>query len=236
MKTQAIIPTAGMGVRFQTDLPKPLVELCGKPLCVYALEIFEKSPAVDSVILVGQKERLSQLKNIVSQYGLKKIVQVVAGGETRRESVACGLAVIDDDTDVVLVHDGVRPLVSLKVIEDAVAFCSKWDAVVTAVAVKPTIKRVNKESLLVEETLDRGELWEIQTPQAFKKNILLKAHQQNKDSNPTDDAVMVEQLGVKVKVSPGDYKNIKITTQEDLAIAETFLKLQSSSSEATLKR
>lgn len=236
MKTQAIVPTAGMGVRFQTDLPKPLVELCGKPLCVYALETFEKSTAVDSVILVGQKERLSQLKDIVSQYGLKKIVQIVSGGETRRESVSNGLTVCDDDTDIVLIHDGVRPLVSLSVIEDAVTLCGKWDAVVAAVAVKSTIKKVSKESLLVEATLDRSELWEIQTPQVFKKDVLLRAHQQNKESNPTDDAVMVEQLGIKVKVSPGDYKNIKITTQEDLVIAETFLKLQSSSSEATLKR
>ena len=236
MKTQAIIPTAGIGVRFQTDLPKPLIELCGKPLCVYALAIFEKSPVIDSVILVGQKERLSQLKDIVSQYGLKKVVQVIAGGETRRESVANGLDAIDDDTDVVLIHDGVRPLISLKVIEGAVALCDQWDAVVAAVPVKPTIKKVNKESLFVEETLDREELWEIQTPQVFKKDILFKAHQQNKERDPTDDAVMVEQLGVKVKVSPGDYKNVKITTLEDLAIAETFLKSQRSSSEATLKR
>ena len=233
MKTQAIIPTAGMGARFQTDLPKPLVELCGKPLCVYALEIFEKSPVIDSVILVGQKEKLSQLQDIVDQYGLKKIVQVVAGGETRRESVANGLFVIDDDTDVVVIHDGVRPLVSLKVIEGAVALCDQWGAVVAAVPVKSTIKKVNKDSRLVEATLDRDKLWEIQTPQVFKKELLLKAHQQNKVSNPTDDAVMVEQLGIKVKVSPGDYKNIKITTQEDLAIAQTFLTFQRSSSAAT---
>jgi len=236
MKTQAIIPTAGMGVRFQADLPKPLAELCGKPLCVYALTIFEKSPVIDSVILVGHTERLSQLKDIVGQYGLKKIAHVIAGGETRRESVANGLAAIDDDTDVVLIHDGVRPLVSLKVIEGAVALCDQWDAVVTAVPVKPTIKKVNKESLFVEETLDREELWEIQTPQVFKKELLLKAHQQNKECDPTDDAVMVEQLGVKVKVFPGDYKNVKITTQEDMVIAETFLKLQRSSNEASLKR
>ena len=232
MKTQAIIPTAGAGARFQADLPKPLVKLCGKPLCAVTLAIFEKSPVIDSVILVGQKERLSEFKDIVGQYGLKKVVQIIAGGETRRESVANGLAAIDDDTGVVLIHDGVRPLVSLQVIEGAVALCDQWDAVVAAVPVKPTIKKVNKESLFVEETLDREELWEIQTPQVFKKDILLKAHQQNKDGDPTDDAVMVERLGVKVKVSPGDYKNIKITTQEDLAIAETFLTLQRSSSEA----
>lgn len=232
MKTQAIVPTAGMGSRFKADFPKSLVELCGKPLCVYALEILEKSHAIDSIILVGQKERLPELKGLVDRFKLKKVVQVIAGGETRQESVSCGLAVLDSDTDFVLVHDGVRPLVSLKIIEDAVALCEEWDAVVAAVPVTSTIKKVNKEDHLVEETLDREKLWAIQTPQVFKKDVLLKAHQQNSGSHSTDDAMMVEQLGVKVKVFPGDYKNIKITTQEDLVIAEAFLKSQKSSNEA----
>ncbi len=234
MKTQAIIPTAGMGTRFKTDLPKPLVELSGKPICVYALETFEKCSLIDSVILVGQKVRIPELEGVVEKYGLKKVVKVITGGETRQESVFNGLAAIDDDTDFVLVHDGVRPLVSLKVIEDVVRLCSKWDAVVTAVPVKSTIKKIHKKDLLVEKTLDREELWEVQTPQAFKKSVLLEAHQRNKSGHPTDDAMMVEQLGIKVKISPGDYKNIKITTQEDLAIAETFLQLKGFSNEVLL--
>jgi len=223
MKTQAIIPTAGIGTRLKTDCPKPLVELCGKPICVHTLEVFEKSPSVDSVIFVGQKESLPQLEGFIDQYGLKKVCQVIAGGETRRDSVSIGLNALDNDTDIVLVHDGVRPLVSLKMIENAVALCGKWEACVAAVPIKPTIKKVNKKSLFVEETLDRQELWEVQTPQVFKKDILLKAHKQNRNSNSTDDAVLVEQLGIKVKVFPGDYRNIKITTQEDLLIAEAFL-------------
>lgn len=228
MKIQAIIPTAGIGARFRADFSKPLAELRGKPICVHTLEAFEKSPAVDSVILVGQKERLSQLEGFVGQYGLQKVTQVIAGGETRRESVSIGLSVLDNDTDIVLVHDGVRPLVSLKMIEDAVALCGKWEAGTAAVPIKPTIKKVNKKSLFVEETLNREELWEVQTPQVFRKDILLKAHKQNADSHSTDDAAMVEQLGVKVKVFPGDYRNIKITTQEDLLIAEVFLRSEGS--------
>jgi len=234
MKTQAIIPIAGTGTRFNTDHSKPLVELSGKPICVYALETFEKSSLIDSVILVGQKGRLPELEGIVEKYGLKKVVQVIAGGETRQQSVFNGLAAIDNDIDLVLVHDGVRPLVSLKVIEDAVVLCRKWDAVVTAVPVKSTIKKIHKKDLLVEETLNREELWEVQTPQVFKKSVLLEAHQKNRSSNPTDDAMMVEQLGIKVRVSPGDYKNIKITTQEDLAIAETFLQSKGFSNEVLL--
>ena len=223
MKTQAIIQTAGIGERFKAELPKELVELWGKPLWVYGLEVSEKSRVIDSIILVGHKERLAELENIVNRYGLKKVTKVVTGGETRRESVSCGLAALDGDTDIVLVHDGVRPLVSPEVVEGAVALCGQWDAVVAAVPVKSTIKKVDTENLFVEETLDRDKLWEIQTPQVFKKDVLIKVHKDSKDDNPSDDAVMAEQLGIKVKIFPGDYANIKVTTQEDLLVAETFL-------------
>ena len=226
MNIQAIIPTAGIGKRLKTDLPKPLVELCGKPLCVHTLEVFERSPVIDSVVLVGHADHLFELGNIVKQYQLKKVTKIVAGGKTRCESVANGLAVLDKDADIVVVHDGARPLVSLKTISDAVALCQDSEAVVVAVPVKSTIKKINKKNLLVEETLNRDDLWEIQTPQVFKKDILIKAHKQKKGNVPTDDAMMVEQLGVRVKVLSGDYKNIKITTQEDLTIAEAFCSLR----------
>ena len=224
MKIQVIIPTAGIGARLESDLPKPLVQLCGKPICAYVLDAFEKSPEIDSVILVGHKEKLSELKEIIRQYGFKKVAKVVAGGKTRCESVSNGLGVLDQDTDVVMVHDGARPLVSLQTIKDVVALCQDWDAVVTAVAVKSTIKRVDKNNMLVEQTLNREGLWEIQTPQIFRVDVLVKAHKENKINSPTDDASMVEQMGIKVRIAPGDYRNIKITTQEDLEIAETFLK------------
>jgi len=223
---QAIIPTAGIGKRLETGLPKPLVELCGKPLCVHTLEVFQRSPVIDSVVLVGHVDHLFDLGNIVKQYQLRKVTKIVAGGKTRCESVANGLAVLDKDTDIVVVHDGARPLVSLKTISDAVELCRDSEAVVVAVPVKSTIKKVDKKNLLVEETLNREDLWEIQTPQVFKKDVLIKAHEQKKEDVPTDDAMMVEQLGIRVKVLSGDYKNIKITTQEDLTIAEAFCSLR----------
>lgn len=226
MKVQAIIPTAGIGERLKASLPKPLVELCGKPLCVHTLEVFERSFVIDSVVLVGHAENLFDLGNIVKQYRLKKVTKIVAGGETRCESVANGLAVLDEDADMVVVHDGARPLVSPETISDAVGLCQDLQAVVVAVPVKSTIKKINKKDLLVEETLNREGLWEIQTPQVFKKDILVRAHEQKKENVPTDDAMMVEQLGVRVKVLLGDYKNIKITTPEDLTIAEAFCSLR----------
>ena len=222
MKTQAIIPTAGIGKRLKAGRPKPLVELCGKPLCAHTLEVFQRSPVIDSVVLVGNADHLFELGDIVKQYQLGKVTKIVAGGKTRCESVSNGLAVLDKDTDIVVVHDGARPLVSLKTISDAVLLCQDLQAVVVAVPVKSTIKKVNKKDLSVEETLNREDLWEIQTPQVFKRDVLIKAHEQKKEDAPTDDAMMVEQLGVRVKVLLGDYKNIKITTYEDLTIAEAL--------------
>lgn len=226
MNIQAIIPTAGIGKRLKAGIPKPLIELCGKPLCVHTLEVFESSPVIDSVVLVGHADHLFELGDIVKQYQLKKVTKIVAGGETRCESVANGLAVLDADADIVVVHDGARPLVSLKTISDAVALCQEVEAVVVAVPVKSTIKKINKRDLSVEETLDREGLWEIQTPQVFRKDVLIRAHEQKSEDVPTDDAMMVEQLGVRVKVLSGDYRNIKITTQEDLTIAEAFCRLR----------
>jgi len=224
MKTQAIIPTAGAGTRLHSNVPKPMVEILGKPVCAHTLEAFEQCPGIDSVIVVGHREQLDQLRGIVELYRFRKVVKIIAGGEKRCESVAHGLAALDHDTGIVVVHDGARPLVSRKVIEATVKLCGEWEAVVAAVPVKQTIKKVNGQDLCVQQTLNRNELWEVQTPQAFKRDILAKAHAENTQDNPTDDAVMVERLGVRVKIVEGEYKNIKITTREDLIVAEHFLK------------
>lgn len=225
MKTQAIIPAAGLGERLKATVPKALVELNGKPLLVYTLESFVNSSLIDSIILVVPSQQVEDFEKLVSQYSLTKVNRIVAGGQTRCESVCNGLNVSDEDTEVIVVHDGARPLIEVETIDAAVRLCKEYDAVVVAVPVKPTIKEIDRENLIVMKTLDRGKLWEVQTPQVFKKEILVKAHQKGKGSNPTDDASLVEQLGIKVKVLKGDYKNLKITTKEDLVVAEALLKL-----------
>jgi 2-C-methyl-D-erythritol 4-phosphate cytidylyltransferase len=224
VKAQAIIATAGTGTRLNADVPKPMVDLLGKPICAHTIEAFERCPQIDSIIVVGHSKQLDRLQEIVERYRFQKVVKIVAGGEKRHESVANGIAALDRDTQIVVVHDGARPLVSRRLIEEAVKLCGTWDAVVAAVPVKQTVKQVDSRSLCVERTLDRSGLWEAQTPQVFKKSILEKAHAGNTQDNPTDDAVMVERLGVKVKIIEGDYRNIKITTREDLIVAEGFLK------------
>lgn len=224
MKIQAIIPTAGLGKRFQAKLPKALVLLQGKPIIIHTLKVFEKSSLIDGIVLVVPSGYLPVFRKIIDQHQFRKVRKVIAGGKTRGESVGNGLRVTDEDTDIVVVHDGVRPLLTQDTLRKAIKLCKRFGAVVTAVPVKSTIKRVHKKTRVVQETLKRDELWEIQTPQIFKKKILLKAYNTVKSFNPTDDSMLVEQLGVKVKVLEGDYRNIKITTPEDLKIAQMFLK------------
>lgn len=224
MKVQAIIPTAGTGKRFKTDKPKPLIELDGKPIFIHALLAFEQASSIDSVILVAQSDYMEEYERIVQQYALTKVSRIVVGGSSRFESVSNGLQVLDQDTQMVVIHDGVRPLVSIAIIEEAVKVCMKEKAVIVAVPVKPTIKRADIHERIVRETLKREELWEVQTPQVFYADILRKAHAQGKGSAATDDAMLVERLGVNVKIVEGSYRNVKITTQEDLLIAKAFLK------------
>jgi 2-C-methyl-D-erythritol 4-phosphate cytidylyltransferase len=226
LKTQAIVPAAGKGERFKSKIAKPLVLLNGKPLVVYALQVLERSSLIDSVILVAGKNNKKDFEKMVREYRLNKVAVVVVGGETRCVSVSNGLKVLDEDTDYVLIHDGVRPFVSRDLIEDAIRLCYREDAVITAVPVKPTIKRVNLKDFFVEATLDRRFLWEVQTPQVFKKEIILKAHAGPAREEATDDAYLVEKLGVPVKILKGDYRNIKITTPDDLLIAERLLNIK----------
>ncbi len=222
MKVQAIIPAAGSGKRLKSKIPKPLVLLRGKPLLMYSLQVLERCSLIESVVVVGNKNHLGRIRNFISKYRLKKIKHVIGGGATRCQSVFKGLKVLDQDTEYVLIHDGARPLVSLAVVKRAILACFKYAAVIVAVPVKATIKRVTKNHE-IEETPDRRTLWEAQTPQVFKKDIIMKAQKSLRDAKATDDAYLVERMGIHVKVIAGDYQNIKITTQDDLNVANKFL-------------
>ena len=218
------MPTAGLGKRFKAGQPKALVLLNKKPVFIHTLEAFEKHPAVHSVIVVVHPDHLSSFSRSIRKFRLKKVAAVVPGGKTRQRSVYNGLKFLDSDTQVVLVHDGVRPLVSCDVIDRGLAALKGADAVITAVFVKPTIKEVDPRTFWVHKTLERGILVEVQTPQAFRREILVKAHQKFRHKEATDDAMLVELMRVPVKVVAGDYKNIKITTPEDLLIAREFMR------------
>ncbi len=223
MRTQAIVVAAGRGRRLKSALPKALVPLLGKPLVVYSLEVFQKSPLIESVVLVASKGHLAHFRKIVSRYRLSKVEKIIEGGKHRRDSVSSGLSGLSKDTDTVLIHDAARPFVTARLIAQCLKNVQTKKAVVAALPVKPTIKMVNARTLAVEKTLERQRLWEIQTPQVFNRKVICEAHRRIKDENPSDDALLVEKSGRKVFIVPGDDQNIKITTREDLAFAKAIL-------------
>lgn len=222
MKIQAIIPAAGEGKRLKGPRPKPLISIKGKPLLIYALQTLEECSLIDSIIVVAPKENLKDFKEALNDFGIKKVVRCVAGGKRRCDSVLNGLKELDKDTKIVVIHDGARPFLTEGLLKRCILAGQAHKAAVAAVAVKPTIKRVSK-NLVVCETLNRDELWEVQTPQVFAKDVIVKAYKRLGKRTPTDDAQVVEDLGLKVKIVQGDYQNIKVTTKEDLELADFIL-------------
>lgn len=230
-KITAIVLAAGSGSRMKSKTKKQFMEIKGKPVIWYSLFEFEKS-RVDEIILVTGKEDIDYCKKeIVEKYNLKKIKNVVAGGSERYESVYNGLKEVTGN--IVLIHDGARPLINNEIIERSIEGTIKSDACVVGVPVKETIKRANKEGYIID-TPNRSELWITQTPQSFKTDLVKMAYKKMKEElekgnttlNITDDAMVVEEFTTnQVRFVQGDYKNIKVTTPEDIDIAELFIEL-----------
>lgn len=230
-KITAIVLAAGSGSRMKSKTKKQFMEIKGKPVIWYSLFEFEKS-RVDEIILVTGKEDIDYCKKeIVEKYNLKKIKNVVAGGSERHESVYNGLKEVTGN--IVLIHDGARPLINNEIIERSIEGTIKSDACVVGVPVKDTIKRANKEGYIID-TPNRSELWITQTPQSFKTDLVKMAYKKMKEElekgnttlNITDDAMVVEEFTTnQVRFVQGDYKNIKVTTPEDIDIAELFIEL-----------
>jgi 2-C-methyl-D-erythritol 4-phosphate cytidylyltransferase len=207
------------------DTKKPYLKIGSKPILAHTIEVFEKSFLVDDIfIVVADEDRKRCEEEVINPYHFHKVSDVLAGGKTRQASVFNALQRTSDDTDIIVVHDGVRPFVTAKIIAAAVESASQYGAAIAAVPVKDTIKVADQDNF-VQSTLDRSQLWAIQTPQVFRREILMKAHLQAWEHNidATDDAALVEQLGYKVKLVMGSYRNIKITTPEDLVVAETLI-------------
>lgn len=206
----------------QASVPKPLLMLGKAPIIVRTLEVFDTLDQIAGLVLVVHEDYIGMYQDAVKAAGLKKPVDLIPGGKTRTQSVRLGLARLDADTDTVIIHDAVRPFATRRMIEEGLDLTRKYKAVVAGVPVKPTIKVVDPKTGLIRETLDRSLVWEIQTPQIFSRQLLDRAY--HEDAEATDDAGMVERLGVEVKAYKGDYRNIKITTPEDMLIAEALMK------------
>ncbi|MCI8992092.1 MAG: 2-C-methyl-D-erythritol 4-phosphate cytidylyltransferase [Eubacterium sp.] len=222
----AIILAAGKGSRMRTDCPKQFLELAGKPVICYSLEAFEKSP-VDHIILVSGEDSLEYCRTeIVDKYGFRKIKNIVAGGQERYDSVWAGLQYVK--SDYVLIHDGARPFVTQEIIQRTMSEAAKTGSCVVGMPVKDTIKVTDQENYAVR-TPDRKCLWQVQTPQAFATEKIRAAYAavlgaRHAADVITDDAMILEHAtGEKVKLIQGSYRNIKITTKEDLLIASAFI-------------
>lgn len=223
MYTSAIIVAAGKGKRFAGSVPKPLAKVNAHPVIYYSLKTISRSPKVREIILVVNAGIKEGVTRVVKKYRIPKVSALVIGGRRRQDSVYNGLKAVGRRADLVLIHDGARPFVSDDVISAVIKEAARYGAAIVGVPVKSTIKKVTGNRS-VEKTLDRSNLWEIQTPQVFKKDLLLRAYKKFGNTDVTDDAALVEKLGSRVKVVMGAYSNIKITTSEDLAQAGQIAK------------
>ncbi|MGN0349653.1 MAG: 2-C-methyl-D-erythritol 4-phosphate cytidylyltransferase [Roseburia sp.] len=222
----AIVLAAGAGKRMNCDVRKQYLLLHGKPVLSYALEAFERSEVNDIVLVVGSGEAAYCQEEIVGKYGFQKVRAIVEGGKERYHSVYEGLKQAAG-ADYVLIHDGARPLVTPDMIRRCMQEVERWDACVVGMPVKDTIKMVDAEGF-AECTPERSRLWQIQTPQTFAYPLIWEAYQKiisEADLAVTDDAMVLEHtMGCRVKVMEGSYHNIKITTPEDLLVAEAYLR------------
>jgi 2-C-methyl-D-erythritol 4-phosphate cytidylyltransferase len=225
-KSIALIPAAGTGKRMGKAVAKQFLFLGDKPVLAHTLLAFQRSSDVDEIIpILSEDEMENCLRDVIEAFHITKVRTLVVGGKERQDSVYNGIRKMGTDAAVVLVHDGVRPFVTSDMIKECVSSAGRGESVAVGVPLKDTVKEVDEHGI-VRRTLDRSGLWSIQTPQAFPGDVLRKAYEESfkRQLYGTDDATLVERAGHKVRVIMGSYENMKITTPEDLILAEEILK------------
>lgn len=230
LKTCAIVPAAGRGIRMGGSKPKQYLEISGRPVLAHTLSVFSGVPFISDIFLITPENSLDEARQIVAEWfhpGDARLqtpsISIVAGGAERQNSVYNGLLKLPSDCEWVIVHDGVRPFLSADLITAVWEGAQETGAAIAAVPATDTVKRAVDGK--VRETLSRDEIWLVQTPQVFRKDIILAAYKEAVKSgwNGTDDASFVERIGVPVVVVPGERSNLKVTTPEDLQWGEWFL-------------
>ena len=225
MRTLAIILAGGAGKRMGATTNKQFLLIDNKPIIVHTLQTFEDCRSVDGIYLVvNQKDVKLIQEEILQTYRFSKLLKLVIGGKLRQDSVRNALEAIEHPSDIIIIHDGARPLIAPSFIEKGISLMEVFEAVVPALPAKDTIKLVTKEGF-ISKTLEREGLWQIQTPQTFRSELIIKAYHNGtaKKLYGYDDASFVEHLGKKVKVIEGSPYNIKITTPEDLTMAQGII-------------
>ncbi|MGZ8384190.1 MAG: 2-C-methyl-D-erythritol 4-phosphate cytidylyltransferase [Nitrospira sp.] len=225
-RTVALVPAAGRGLRMGGPIPKQFLSLGGQPILVQSLRILQASPVIHEIILaVPQAERQYCLDHILATGEFGKVMKVVSGGAQRQDSVRHALAEVGEDTEIVLVHDAVRPFLTEDMIQRVVYAAVQHGAAIIALPMRDTVKYVGADGV-IERTVDRRPLWLAQTPQAFRRAWLEEGHRRAllDGTQATDDADLVEQIGKPVVVVEGSGENIKVTRPEDLVIGEAILR------------
>lgn len=228
-KLSLILPAAGSGVRMGTELPKPFIEINGRAILSHTIDKFINIHGLKQVIVVASAQNVSRVESLISNYSHTDLqFIVVEGGNERQYSIYNALGHIDEDADLVIIHDSVRPLIKVDHIIKCIESAGEYGAAILGVPVRDTIKKVDGEQM-VRSTPDRSKLWQIQTPQVFKREILVDAYKKsiNEGFSGTDDSSLIEYFGKDVRVVEGDMSNFKITYPFDLRIAEQVLKDES---------
>lgn len=222
----AVVVAGGSSLRFGGEIPKQFLPLGGKPVLARTLAAFERAEAVTDIIAVVPEAYMdSAWETVIHPYALRKVTRVVTGGADRQSSVYNALRAVKPDTDIILLHDGARPFVTGRLIADVIQGTRVDGAACAGIKSTDTLKLADADGF-VQSTLNRERIWAAQTPQGFAYTLILRAHEQARASGipaATDDAALVERLGIPVRMVPGDVRNIKITTRVDMAIAESLL-------------
>ncbi len=219
-----IIVAAGKATRME-GIDKQILSIGGIPVIARTLCAFQKSPFISKIILVTKKESVLKMQNICDEYFIDKLSDITVGGETRQDSVLCGIKCLDKDEEKVLIHDGARPFVNKKIIEECVVALNEFEGCVPCVKVTDTVKSANND-LTVFNTVNREKLYLAQTPQGVNVSLYLKALEELKGNVFTDDVSVLESYGKTVKIVNGDKFNIKITSREDILLANAILNVQ----------
>lgn len=225
MKVCAIIAAAGKGSRMETPVFKQFLELGNKPVLAHTLEKFEQCPHIDCIVIVAPQEWVVYIaEEIVDKFKISKVQKLVIGGATRQQSVFAALKVLDTNIHFVAIHDAVRPLLQPRLLDEVLQRGINTGAAILAMPARDTIKKVHFEK--IDQTLDRSSIWLAQTPQVFARDLIVQAYEQalSDQYHATDDSELVERLGHPVDVVASNFSNFKITTQEDLEIAEWLIK------------
>lgn len=221
-KFGVVIAAGGSGTRFGTDVPKQFVDALGIPVIAHTLSKFQNCRTIDSIVIVTHKDYVVYSSDIVKKFHFDKVTSIIEGGITRQMSVFKGIKTID--TDYVLIHDAARPLIEESVITKCCQTLKDYGSCAVGTKVTDTVK-VSRDGQYIDSTLDRNILWQIQTPQCFERDFILRCHKNAvfEGLEATDDCALAEHYGEKIKLIEGNSANIKLTSYSDLAVAEVLL-------------